>query len=129
VSKDLIILRGVPGAGKSTVGELFQVGVTSTDDYFYDEDGVYKFDQEKLSEAHQWCQDRIEDQMVRCVEKIVVANTFTREWEMQPYFDMAKKHGYRVHSLVVERRHEGPNLHDVPAATIGRMKARFTIKL
>jgi hypothetical protein len=61
--------------------------------------------------------------------KVVVSNTFTQEWEMQPYYDLAKEHGYRVYSIIVENRHGGVNSHGVPQETLERMKNRFEIKL
>ena len=61
--------------------------------------------------------------------KIVVANTFTEEWEMERYYEMAERYHYRVHSIVVENRHEGKNVHGVPKDKLQMMKERFQIKL
>lgn len=61
--------------------------------------------------------------------EIVVANTFTQEWEMNPYIELAKKYGYKVISLVVENRHGNKNIHNVPDETIQKMVNRFEIKL
>ena len=61
--------------------------------------------------------------------KIVVANTFTQEWEMKIYFDMAERYNYRVHTLIVENRHGNENVHGVPEDKLQKMKARFEIKL
>ncbi len=61
--------------------------------------------------------------------RIVVSNTFTQEWEMEEYIDMAKRYGYRVHTVIVENRHGGENIHGVPEDKIQIMKERFTIKL
>ena len=63
------------------------------------------------------------------VTKIVVSNTFTQEWEMSPYFEMAERYGYRVHSIIVENRHGGVNEHNVPEEKIQQMKDRFDISL
>lgn len=63
------------------------------------------------------------------VPRIVVSNTFTQEWEMKPYFDLAKEHGYTVFSLIVENRHGGKNVHDCPEETITKMRERFEITL
>ena len=60
---------------------------------------------------------------------VVVSNTFTQEWEMDAYYELAKKYGYQVHSLVVENRHGGVNEHGVPADKLEQMKNRFEIKL
>jgi hypothetical protein len=61
--------------------------------------------------------------------RIIVSNTFTQEWEMQPYYDLAEKYGYRVYSLIVENRHDGKNQHGVPQETLEKMKNRFEILL
>jgi hypothetical protein len=63
------------------------------------------------------------------IQKIVVSNTFTQEWEMEPYFQMAAEKGYRVYSLIVENRHGGENVHGVPVDKLEQMKNRFEFKL
>jgi len=61
--------------------------------------------------------------------KIVVSNTFTQEWEMKPYYELAEKYGYTVFSLIVENRHGGTNSHNVPEDVLTAMENRFEIKL
>jgi hypothetical protein len=61
--------------------------------------------------------------------EIVVSNTFTQEWEMQAYVDLAKKYNYRVTTLIVENRHGGSNIHGVPDDKLEIMRNRFEIKL
>lgn len=61
--------------------------------------------------------------------EIAVSNTFTQEWEMEDYFKLAEKYGYKVVSLIVENRHGGKNQHGVPDEKIEQMKNRFQIKL
>ena len=127
--KDLILIRGISGSGKTTIAELITDKVLSADNFFTDADGNYNFDASKLPLAHKWCKLRVEHQMEDAADKIVVANTFTQEWEMTDYFDLAKMYGYRVHSLIVENRHGGVNVHNVPDDTIAKMKKRFVVKL
>jgi predicted kinase len=134
---DLILLRGIPGSGKSTLGDviLYTPGsnntnnVLSTDDFFIDENGNYNFDPSKLKEAHNKCQLNCAERMKLGLSKIVVANTFTQKWEMEPYFDMAERYKYRVHTIIVENRHEGKNIHGVPDDKLKIMKDRFEINL
>ena len=131
--KTLYIVRGVPGSGKSTFAKNLGGTHFETDAYFM-VDGEYKFDFTKLKEAHKWCQDGVNTAMILnhttgLNEIIVVSNTFTQEWEMQPYFEMAESWGYRVFSIVVENRHGGINQHGVPEDKIEIMKNRFEIKL
>jgi predicted aldo/keto reductase-like oxidoreductase len=63
------------------------------------------------------------------INRIVVSNTFTQEWEMQPYYDLAKEYGYMVFSIIVENRHGGKNVHNVPEDKINQMRDRFQVKL
>jgi predicted kinase len=131
--KELILLRGLPGSGKSTLAKLL-VGDKDychkeADMYFVHRLGNYKFDPTKLRDAHEWCRSEIEFAMKYDHSPVVVSNTFTQEWEMEPYYELAKKYGYRVHSVVVEKRHEGVNQHGVPQEKLEQMKKRFTIKL
>jgi len=48
---------------------------------------------------------------------------------MKPYYELAEKYGYKVHSLIVENRHGGINTHNVPTDKLILMKERFEIKL
>lgn len=127
--KELILLRGLPGSGKTTLAYLFGVVPLSADDYFYDEEGNYNFNQRDLPTAHKWCRVRTEHQMEDGVEKIVIANTFTQEWEFKEYYELAKEYGYKVHSLIVENRHGNKSIHNVPDATLDNMRNRFDVKL
>ena len=137
MTKKIYIVRGLPGSGKSTLA-LNLVGsdflVCEADKYFM-VDGEYKFDASKLKDAHESCRNMVETYMKDSLvndqfyREIAVSNTFTQEWEMQPYFDLAKQYGYMVFSIIVENRHGGSNQHNVPAEAIQRMKDRFTVKL
>ena len=126
--KELFLLRGLPGAGKTTLARSIGGSYVETDHYFQYE-GKYEFDASKLKEAHAWCQNVVKTRMENKIAKIAVSNTFTQAWEMQPYFDLAEKYGYRVHSLIVENRHDGINEHEVPVEKLIEMKNRFQIKL
>ena len=132
--KNLYLLRGLPGSGKSTLAEQLGGSHFETDKYFIGENGEYNFDGLKLKEAHQWCQDSVANAMVLNHttgenETIVISNTFTQEWEMKPYMDMAKNWGYRVFSIIVENRHGGVNQHGVPDEKLQQMNDRFETKL
>ena len=135
MEKNLIILRGVPGSGKTTVAELLSDGalldypICCADDYFTDENGVYNWYPSGIKKAHEASQAKCKTAMLHEVERIIVANTNTTEKEMKPYYDMAKEFGYKVFSLIVENRHGGENSHEVPEATIEKMKNRFDIQL
>jgi predicted kinase len=130
--KTLILLRGLPGAGKSTLAELIiskDYCHKEADMYFVDREGNYKFVPSQIKDAHEWCKDEVANLMKYEHSPIVVSNTFTQEWEMENYYELAKQYGYTVHSVIVENRHGGVNIHNCPPETIDRMEARFEIKL
>ena len=128
MNKILYILRGLPGSGKSTLGKSIAVASVAADDYF-DKFFGGQFIQHNLPEAHKWCQDAVHNYMCDEVPSIAVCNTFTQEWEMKPYLEMAEKLGYTVFSIVVENRHGNKSIHNVPEKTIEKMRKRFQIKL
>ena len=129
MEKVLYIVRGIPGSGKSTFAKQLTSNVFEADHYFIDDEGNYNFDPSKIKDAHKDCQDNVRYAMESSVSKIAVSNTSTQEWELQPYFELAKKYGYTVFSVVVENRHEGVNQHGVPEDKLELMRNRFEIKL
>jgi hypothetical protein len=48
---------------------------------------------------------------------------------MDAYMGMAKEYGYRVHTVIVENRHDGVNIHNVPEDKLEQMANRFEIQL
>jgi predicted kinase len=128
--KQLILLRGLPGSGKSTVAKLFDKALHfEADMYFLDAVGNYHFDASKIKNAHNWCRHSVMDAMKEGHPIVVVSNTFTQEWEMEVYYLLAEELGYRVISMIVENRHAGKNIHGCPDDKIEQMKTRFEFKL
>ena len=134
--KNLYIIRGLPGSGKSTIakslGKSWQIFEA---DQFFMKNGKYEFDGSKLKDAHDWCKRKVHNAMHPNLlnplffSNIVISNTFTQEWEMRFYQIIAKKYGYRIHTIIVENRHGGVNTHGVPEEKLEQMKERFQIKL
>jgi predicted kinase len=130
--KELFLLRGLPGSGKSTLAKTLvkkDYCHKEADMFFIDREGNYKFVPSKIKDAHAWCQSEVEFFMNLEHSPIVVSNTFTQEWEMDNYYKLAERFGYRVYSVIVENRHGGVNEHGVPEEKLEQMKNRFEIKL
>ncbi|KAI2656367.1 NEDD4-binding protein 2-like 2 [Labeo rohita] len=136
ISIIIIMLWGVPGSGKSTLGrELLSTGpsgvILSTDDYFF-QDNRYEFDSALLGDAHDWNQKRAEQAMLEGRSPIIIDNTNVKAWEMKPYVEMALDNGYRVDFLEPDTRWkydpaqlEKRNKHGVPRETIAKMLDGF----
>ncbi|XP_071409022.1 NEDD4-binding protein 2-like 2 isoform X2 [Pithys albifrons albifrons] len=98
--KFLLILRGLPGSGKSTLSRLLlgQSGdgvVFSTDDYFRQQAG-YTYNAAQLGDAHEWNRKRAKQAMEQGKSPVIIDNTNTQAWEMKPYVEVALEKGYRV---------------------------------
>ena len=129
MEKNLIILRGLPNAGKTTVAKLFNTKAICCADDYHTHNNVYDWKPENIKKAHEWCQKKCRKFMKVKANNIVIANTNTTEREMKPYFILAKQFSYKIFSLIVENRHGNTNDHNVPESTILKMNERFEIKL
>ena len=126
--KNLYLIRGLPGAGKTTFANNICKNVFAADDYFY-RTGEYIFDIRYFGVAHGECQSNVANCMHQTSEDIAVANTFTEEWEFDVYQTLAERYGYTVFYVIVENRHGNKNVHGCPDEKVEEMRSRFDIVL
>ena len=118
----LVLIRGLPGSGKSTLARNYvKQGYLhfEADMWFVRDDGQYDFRPQLLKRAHEWCQERT-DFALRHGENVVVSNTFTRLWELQPYLEMPADSVF-----VIKCVGNYGNVHGVPEKAIKAMKDRW----
>ncbi|XP_061484417.1 NEDD4-binding protein 2-like 2 isoform X2 [Rhineura floridana] len=99
--KLLLILRGLPGSGKTTLSRILlgqsRDGIVfSTDDYFRQNNGCWSYNVGQLGAAHDWNQKRAKQAMDQGRSPIIIDNTNTQAWEMKPYVEAALEKGYGV---------------------------------
>jgi predicted kinase len=118
----LILIRGLPGSGKSTLARKYVkqgYAHNETDMYFVGDDGHYYFDPHQLKAAHEWCQNSTRN-LLLAGKNVVVSNTFTRLWEMQPYLKMPAESVF-----VIKCVGNHGNIHGVPEKAIRAMRERW----
>lgn len=132
--KKLIILRGLPGSGKShAIRDMpDHTVVCSADHFFYDSLGNYRFNPSMLGEAHAECQHKALDAMAKGEPLVVIDNTNSRRWEFRLYEKMGKTFGYTVEIRTIGgqsyddvRQYARRNIHEVPEDVILKMAYRW----
>ncbi|NXU39926.1 N4BP2 protein, partial [Drymodes brunneopygia] len=136
IGQVLVLLRGVPGSGKSYLARSLLEDnpggiILSTDDYFY-KHGQYHYDPDCLGEAHDWNRKRAKEAFEMRISPIIIDNTNIQAWEMKPYVTLAQQFKYKVmfrepdtwwkfKPKELERR----NIHGVSKEKIKRMLERY----
>ena len=119
VKYDLILIRGIPGSGKTTLAKTKFSDYTHIEsDMYFMENGEYKFRAGQLTDAHIWCKWHTES-MLRAGYKVVVSNTFTEMWELEYYIKL----GYKT--KIVDAKGNYESIHNIPENLMARMKSRY----
>ena len=119
----VVIIRGLPGSGKSTIAKLLSgYEHFEADQFFYSEDGRYDYDPTKVKEAHADCNRRVREALTQG-KNVVISNTFTRIFEFEPYLKMCKE--FNIEPNIIEARGRFNNIHGVSEETILKMKSRW----
>lgn len=120
----LVLIRGIPGQGKSTLARHLEHSgfVHIETDMYYNRFGRYNWSPDELTRAHRWCLTTTQALLMNR-GKVIVSNTFTQFREMEEYVEYAKQFGFGIDLYTMTSQYQ--NTHDVPQATLERMKARF----
>ena len=123
IDKKMFIMRGVPGSGKSTYAKellnnfginidsnkILKSHILSTDDFFYDENEIYRHDKRKLKKFHQLNESRAEIQMLLKCSPIIIDNTNIDIANFVNYYKLAKSYNYEVEIINPENYNSEEN--------------------
>jgi len=141
--KQVFILRGLPGSGKSyyaqnladelATADESQYLICSTDDYFLNEQGEYHFDKFKLPQYHNLNLARFIQALAQDIPLVILDNTNIKKWEFVAYTQAAVALGYQVKEVIVgevndksmQHLYAKRNSHNVPLKTISKMAYMF----
>ena len=127
MTNNLVLIRGIPGSGKSTTARKMKEKnpeyVHIEADMFFMRYGEYRFQPERLREAHAWCQSYAEIEL-KLGRTVIVSNTFTTIKELRPYFEIARR-VLGKYPVVHTCHGKFENVHGVPPEKIKQMSDRF----
>ena len=130
-----IVMRAIPGSGKSTFAHQIQAaahaqGMTCTihsSDEKFMVDGEYKFDQSLLGKYHHQNQDDFKRAAEAGTNVVIADNTNIKRRDYMEYVLRAKDAGYKVVSITFvpgdAEMHFQRNVHSVPLEVVEKMKA------
>ena len=102
----LVVVRGLPGSGKSTFANGFRerflglfkdrsIQICSADDSMVDlETGEYKFEPERLPEVHAACFESAKEAMDKGINFVIIDNTNVQDKHFGKYLALAEEKGY-----------------------------------
>ena len=123
----LYAFRGLPGSGKTSFAKSLNLKFFEADQYF-EKFNDNKYDFKLLKKAHQYCYQSVKEELENG-RSVIVSNTMTSEEEVLEYYSLAKELNVKFVSVILENRHNGESIHNVPISSIEKMKKRFDIKL
>lgn len=135
-TKQVKVMRGIQGSGKSTYAKLLvqcahEAGqkplICSADNFFITDEG-YKFDIEKLGEAHKWCMRVFLTALQEGYDMVVVDNTNINLEDLSPYVAVGQALGYDVEIIQVNTPPEiaaGRNVHGVGESQVHALHKRL----
>ncbi len=107
----VIILRGLPGSGKSTLvkesKEIRQsqneasIVICGADEYFENSQSGYSYSGSELAAAHAYCRNKFLNAIEDGVECIVIDNTNSQTWEYHVYKRIGRLCGYDARVLEI----------------------------
>ena len=120
--QELLLIRGIPGSGKSTIAKTYEAYKHFEADMYFIDNEMYRFNHKLLTASHEWCQEQTRKALV-AGHSVVVSNTFIKLWEMRRYEVMAKQLSIPLRVIVARGKYK--SIHDIKPEKINQMRRNF----
>jgi len=115
----LVLIRGLPGSGKSTMAEKDFPGHRLIEaDLYFIRNGKYKYKAREAKQAHAWCLAETRAAIAAGTDT-VVANIFGTIDSLAPYLEL------QPNAQIIEAKGTWPSIHPIPAAALARIKKNW----
>jgi predicted kinase len=125
---ELVIIRGLPGSGKSTKArtEFPDHLHYENDQYFCDTHGRYRWRAELREDAKKWVFTMADCALARG-ESVVVSDVMPKLSSLEPFRELAEAHKAKL--TVITCKESFGNVHGVPLTVLKAMKEAFEDEL
>ncbi|PJC87204.1 hypothetical protein CSW98_04695 [Vibrio sp. HA2012] len=120
--KNLYIIRGPFGTGKTEFARIITDNVVSCWDY-YARYGKNQWDKNLKPHSDEYCRTSVKDMMDKGTETIAVTNSFSKNEDLDYYYDLAEKHDYKVFCMVMNNRDTAEFKRNAPDEEVARQIA------
>ncbi len=115
--KILYVIRGPFGTGKTEFARTITENVVSSWDY-YMQYGENKWNEKLKPHADKYCITQSEVLMKQSVETLAVTSSFSSNTDLDIYYELAEKYGYKVFCLVMDNRDVSEYRKNVPEEVV-----------
>jgi predicted kinase len=121
----LLLIRGLPGSGKTTLAKEVYVPqgfLHFESDDFFRKNGRYAFDPRRRNDARQWCRDQVYEALL-AGRDVVVSDNFLSKCEVRPYRDLANH--LKAYLKIITLRTQFGSKHITNKALLAQIKSRW----
>lgn len=122
----VIIIRGLPGAGKTHFARDQYPGalLLEGDQYFITPEGLYKFGEGKLSNSTEYVKIMLKAALETGIKTVVITGTSPDGTTAKEYAKIARHYGHTVKYIWIDydNGNTNQNRHGVPSDVINKMK-------
>lgn len=123
MNNKLVIIRGLPGSGKSTFAKkMFPCSLHLETDMFHIHNGIYEFNREKRTQSEMWLFDIVRFSLENGMD-VILSCVFGHTNKIRKFADLCERLG--VGFMVYRMMNDYGNIHNVPEEVLNDMKNTF----
>lgn len=119
---NLIIIRGLPGSGKTTRAREFGYLIVEGDMFRFQPDGSYLYSKETNKPVADMCY-AVVDITLNSGYSVIVSNTSYSQKHIEPYISLGQKHCAKI--KIIEMKNNFKSIHNVPEPEMKWLESKW----